>query len=207
MISYFVFDIGNVLFHYDPRYILRQLFGKVDSFYLDYFIDSDLWQQLDRGDIKISDVDLFLKEFYLVSSDQARDILRIEKEFVCFLKPIREMILWFHFLKARYPVYILSNFQNQPFDRLCGLYPFLNEAEGMIVSSKVGYNKPEPEIYHCLFSQYGLDPQEGFFIDDREENIDMAKQLYLEGHCFVNYPGFDLFMRKRFNFSIVQDVI
>ena len=45
-----VFDIGNVLFGYDPTYILHQVLPE-NKFHNEYltFINSQLWQDLDRG--------------------------------------------------------------------------------------------------------------------------------------------------------------
>ena len=51
MIKNIIFDIGNVLFGYEPTYILNQILpeNKFHSDYLTHFIQADCWQQLDRG--------------------------------------------------------------------------------------------------------------------------------------------------------------
>ena len=46
--------------------------------------------------------------------------------------------------------------------------------------------KPQKEMYEHFYERFGLDPQECFFIDDLQDNIDGAKATGMDGYCFVD---------------------
>lgn len=45
--------------------------------------------------------------------------------------------------------------------------------------------KPDPGIYLYLFQTYGLKPEECFFIDDLEDNIEAGRKLGMDGIVFT----------------------
>lgn len=47
----------------------------------------------------------------------------------------------------------------------------------IIISSDVGFSKPGQKIYKYALEKIGTRAQESIFIDDREENLDPAKQM------------------------------
>lgn len=53
--------------------------------------------------------------------------------------------------------------------------------DGWIVSCDYHIVKPNKEIYIRLFENFNISPEECFFIDDKEENINMAKTLGMKG--------------------------
>jgi len=87
-------------------------------------------------------------------------------------------------LSERYPVYILSNFQDGPFDKLVGANSFMRKARGMVVSGKVNMMKPELGIYRYLLDTYDLVAGECFFIDDLVENIEACWEVGMKGVVF-----------------------
>ncbi len=181
-----VFDIGNVLFGYDPKKIIEALVpsSPFKAFYLNELFLSDRWQRLDRGDITCHEV---VKELAALSdnADQVSQEVRLLIDyFVDHLDLIPEIQTLFETLSKQYPIYILSNFQDKPFDRLEILYPFLKLATGKIVSAKVGCKKPEPRIYDLLLSTFQLNPSETLFIDDLEDNIAAAEKKGIVGIPF-----------------------
>ena len=48
-----IFDVGNVLFSYDPSYILDRLLpdNLYHTLYLEQLFNHQIWQDLDRGDL------------------------------------------------------------------------------------------------------------------------------------------------------------
>ena len=46
--------------------------------------------------------------------------------------------------------------------------------------------KPEPAIYRRLFEKFGIRPEESFFIDDVQANIDGARACGMDGYCFAD---------------------
>ncbi|MBT3994721.1 MAG: HAD-IA family hydrolase [Chloroflexi bacterium] len=59
----------------------------------------------------------------------------------------------------------------------------------VVNASEIGAKKPEPEIYHHAVKLAGVDPEEAFFVDDREHMIATAVQLGWSGHVFENAAG------------------
>lgn len=179
-INAIVFDVGNVLFKYDPKLILRGLLpqSKHHKLYLDHLFNHDLWQTLDRGDITQDAAIAQLSEE--LGKNHKDAIETCITYFVDHLTPITQSIDCFNHYASRFPIYILSNFQDQPFSRLETLHPFLKNRKDAIVSARVGYKKPEPPIYELLIKTVGLDPEEILFIDDMEENITSAKIMGIQ---------------------------
>ncbi|AKH32994.1 hypothetical protein XF24_00668 [candidate division SR1 bacterium Aalborg_AAW-1] len=46
--------------------------------------------------------------------------------------------------------------------------------------------KTDPEYWAHLLMYYGLQPEECFYLDHSEENLDAAAELEIEGELFVN---------------------
>ncbi len=181
-----IFDVGNVLFHYDPVHILNRLIPDKThhTLYLEQLFNHHIWQDLDRGDLT---QDRALDQLATHLGDAHRENLTTcLTYFVDHLETISHSKELFISLKKKYPVYILSNFQDKPFDRLLDLHPFLNLADGMIVSAKVNRMKPEPEIYQHLLDTYKLNPNTAVFIDDRPENIEAANHFGIAGIVYQN---------------------
>ena len=47
--------------------------------------------------------------------------------------------------------------------------------------------KPNADIYEHLLREYGLEPEECVFIDDRAENVEAARALGMKGIVFAGY--------------------
>ena len=59
-------------------------------------------------------------------------------------------------------------------------YPFLQSVNGLLMSGEDNMMKPDAEIYELSITRFNLIPQETVFIDDKLENIEAAKKLYLK---------------------------
>lgn len=187
MIRNIVFDIGNVLFGYEPTYILQKLLpeNEFHNDYLTHFINAQYWQDLDRGTLEESSlVDLLSDK---IPDPNLEDNLQvITQNFVYHLHLINDSRSLFLNLKRIYPLYLLSNFQAVPFSKLREIHPFLYQADGTIISAHHHLMKPEPAIYQKLFTTYSLTPDECVFIDDLPENIAAAKNAGMHGIVFTS---------------------
>jgi FMN phosphatase YigB (HAD superfamily) len=185
MIKTIVFDIGNVLFGFDPVAILHKLLptNPYHNEYLTHFINSQLWQDLDRGTLNES---LLASTLNALIPDPSlnQNLQLILDNFIYHLYLIDGSRQLFLQLKQCYPIYLLSNFQAVPFSKLRELHPFLYQADGAIVSAHHHLMKPEPAIYTKLIQHYQLTPHETVFIDDLPENIEAAIQLGMKGIVF-----------------------
>ncbi len=168
-----VFDVGNVLFAYDPSQIIRNVVGDTPhhSAILEHLFLSPAWQAMDRGDTTIDQVVQSLAKNQSVSPDALAHFFSLEQQFHAHLSPIFDMIQLFKQLAQTKRVWVLSNFQDAPFDRLVAMYPFFHLAKGWVVSAKVNMMKPEPAIYRYLIQTAQLTPNQTVFIDDLPANI------------------------------------
>ena len=185
MIQHIVFDIGNVLFGYDPQYILNQLLPEnaYHQQYLDHFIHAQVWQDLDRGTVDESAlVDMLVNRIDDPNLDDNLHV--IIQNFIHHLHLITGSRDIFLTLKKSHPIYLLSNFQAVPFSKLREIHPFLHMADGAIISAHHQLMKPEPAIYQKLLTKYQLAPSETVFIDDLPQNIAAAKALGMHGIVF-----------------------
>jgi len=54
------------------------------------------------------------------------------------------------------------------------------------VSGKIGYRKPQPEMYRYAMKKLGVEPGNAYFIDDNIENVEAAKKLGIKGIHFTS---------------------
>ncbi len=80
--------------------------------------------------------------------------------------------------KEGHKVYALSNWDSESFALLKEKHAQLFDLfDGIMISGHVKANKPHNTIYEALLTQYALNPQDCWFIDDQKENIAAAQQL------------------------------
>ena len=70
-------------------------------------------------------------------------------------------------------------------ERKAGI-PALSFFDGFIISAEHKLLKPEKEIYEALYEKFSLKPEECFFIDDVQKNIDGARATGMDGHCYYH---------------------
>lgn len=188
MIKNIVFDIGKVLFAYEPEYIVDTLLPETPhkETHLNELFFSPLWQQRDRGDVTEFEAKKALSEAVQHHPEKRDEIHLLFDRWVHHLRVIEGSKNIFLKLKQNYPVFILSNFQAKAFDQLLALNPFLKEADGFVVSGKLNMMKPEPEIYHHLLDSFNLIASETLFIDDLPENIEGCRSVGMQGILFTS---------------------
>ena len=185
-----VFDIGNVLLHWEPAEIYKNLFNKedFDQHPLSTIVGGEIWLDMDQG--------LLNFEEGIIKAIRGNETFKEEIE-TFFRKapyhfyPIQKTVDYALKCKANgYRLFLLSNFHEYGYGILRKRYNFFDNFEGGVISWKVKLNKPDPEIYKILLSKYELDPEETFFIDDTLENIEAAENLGIRGIHFKR--GMDL---------------
>ena len=185
MIRQVVFDMGNVLVHYRPQrlvqlvgaaeedqpLLLREVFGSVE------------WVRLDRGSMESEEaIAAMCARLPRRLHPAARTL--VEGWWKLELAPVEGMEALVGEVKALgLGVYLLSNATvrlPEYFDRIPGSQYF----DGRVVSADWKLLKPQHEIYEVLFREYGLKPEECFFIDDLALNIEGAWYVGMGGAVF-----------------------
>ncbi len=187
-----VFDIGNVLVGFDSKNVLQKILpdSQFKALYLEHFVLSDLWLELDKGTLSIDQAThQFIRRISPQLNLNKNDQDSIKKElhyfcehFVDAMFVIEENKALFEHINKIYPTYILSNFQAIPFERLTQKHaPFILDAKGLVISAHIKMVKPQATIYQYLLKTFKLNPSETLFIDDICENIVAAAAQGIQG--------------------------
>lgn len=185
MIQNIVFDMGNVLIHWRPDLfveragipeadrplLLREVFGSVE------------WVRLDRGTLSWEEAAAAMEKRLPEHLHAAARELT-ERWWETCLLPVEGMADLIRELKGLgYGIYLLSNAKAdlpRYFSRIPGSECF----DGRIVSADWKLLKPQREIYETLLREYGLKPEECFFIDDLALNVEGAWCVGMGGAVF-----------------------
>lgn len=187
MIRNVVFDMGMVLIDFAPMKVSRRFTDNEQdaAAVVDALFDSNEWVLVDRG---------ALTEDELLKAAQERLETDRQKEAAaqCLLHwheyaltPKRGIEQVVKMVKDRgRGLYLLSN-TSLRIHAFKHIIPGIALFDGTIFSAEEKCGKPDREIYEKLFNRYSLKPEECFFIDDVQANIDGAKSCGMEGYCFV----------------------
>jgi len=190
MIKNIIFDMGQVLLKFDPDFFIARagISDKEDIELLKRSIYKSVeWSRMDRGS-------LIEKEAMRIFCHRLPERLHDVAFDLCCdwhnpIIPIQGAIEVLEKLKkAGYKLYLLSNaslMQKDYWKRFKAHDLF----DGRVVSSEVGFVKPQPEIYQYLLKQYDLIPDECVFIDDSQANCEGA--YYCGIHPIVFHGDYD----------------
>lgn len=189
-ISAVIFDVGDVLYHWNPRILYERLIPDdraLDAFLRDV-VSRDWHFQHDAGR-PFADTSAQL----IARHPEHADLVRLWGErFIDSVGPaVDGMPQLVADLVARgVPLYGLTNFSAEfwpPFRaREAALFaPFRD----IVVSGVERLTKPDPAIYRLALSRFGLRADQAFFVDDRPENVAAARAEGISSHLFTGAQG------------------
>ncbi|HJT40374.1 MAG TPA: HAD family phosphatase [Sphingobium sp.] len=180
-----IFDVGEVLYHWEPRLLYERLIEDdraLDAFLRD--VVTTQWHvQHDVG-----------RPFAETSAElialhpEHAPLIRVWGE--RFADSVTPAVTGMPQIVAELdqrgvPLFALTNFSAefwQPFHaREAALFACFRD---ILVSGVEKLVKPDPAIYRLALRRFGLQPAQTLFIDDRAENIAAAQALGLCGHLF-----------------------
>ena len=189
MIKNIIFDVGYVLVDFRWRELMKDLDipKDVQEIFADKVFGSPWWNELDRGVIDEDEVVNKLREENSPHYNEF-DLIWANRDKI--VKPYDYAVGMIETLRARgFKVYLLSNNPESLFElhTKCGHFPFVDKVDGKVVSGVVKMVKPDSEIYEYLLKTYDLKAEECVFLDDREENVEAAKKVGINGILFEGY--------------------
>lgn len=138
-----------------------------------------LWDQLDKGTVMEKEA---LQEFIKADPAQEALIREIAGRTKETLFPLSYADDWVKSLKAQgYPVYILSNYAGELYEKTKHLMTFLQYVDDALFSYQCKMIKPDREIYAYACEKFNILPQETVFIDDPHQNIASCKGVWAAG--------------------------
>jgi 2-haloacid dehalogenase len=181
-----VFDVGNVLYGWDPdSFLVRQIAD--DEARLRFIEDTDLygWHETLDGGRPFDEAAAELSEKFpayaaLISAWGERFGETISD-------PVPGMHEIVEELDARgVPLFAITNFSAdfwKPF--YAKERAFFGRFRDIVVSGEEKLLKPDPAIYYRALDRFRLKPAEALFIDDREINVEGALAVGMQAHLFI----------------------
>lgn len=183
--SIVVFDVGNVLVEWDPRFLYRKIFA--DEAAMEWFLGhvcTPAWNiEQDRGRLFADAV----AELVTQHPRHADAIRAFDERWIETVSgPIPQSVEILESLRRQaVPDYAITNFSHEKFAIAKTHFPFLNGFRGTIVSGEEKLLKPDPAIYRLLLDRYGLAAGDCVFIDDSAANVEGARQVGMHALHFT----------------------
>lgn len=185
MIQNIVFDMGNVLLHFDPDVICEKTGAPPEAcaIFRREIFHSVEWARMDRGRMTQAEAwERIRPRLPAHLHEPARKALHGWWDWD--FRPVEGMAPLMEELKAAgYGLYLLSNATYHLHDYARRI-PACDLLGGMVISADWHVLKPQHEIYEVLYREYNLTPETCFFIDDNFLNIEGALEGGMIGMVF-----------------------
>ena len=185
-ISSVIFDLGNVMFDYDPARFMFDLGIPQEKIprMLEIISNRPEWDEYDQGTLLAEDI----------AALAIRDEPSLRKEINHYMKHWSEPFTaltynvetFYQIKEAGIKTYILSNWMQDSYEYVWDHFIFLHDFDGEIISYEYKINKPDPAIYELLLKKYPeIDPAHTLYIDDIARNCETGKKF---GFITLNLP-------------------
>lgn len=186
MIKNIIFDFGGVLLDWNPRYLYKSYFNNDEE--MEHFL-ADIcngeWNIRQDAGRPFAEA---VKELQAKFPEYAEAIQMYDDDWEKMLKcELPESIDLLKELKFMgYGIYGLTNWSAEKIGYAFANYSFFSLFDGIVVSGVEKVVKPDRKIYEILLERYSLKPGECVFVDDNQDNVDMAKVLGINAIRFDN---------------------
>lgn len=184
MIKNIIFDLGNVIISWNPKYIVSHYTSDEDvqDELMTNLFGSPHWLSFDEGSLTREQVISNVRE--TLPEEHHPTVHDMVHHWHKHAPPIPGMEELVRELKEQgYQIYLLSN-TNIHFDEYKDTIPALQYFDGYYISAKAKLMKPQREIYHDFLKTFSLTASESIFIDDIADNIASAIDVGLDGYIF-----------------------
>ena len=180
-----VFDLGGVLISWDPAAIVAAAFEdeSIRQVILKEVFAHEDWRAFDTGALSEEEAIQIFSRRTDVSPAGIRHLLAT---YLQSLHPIPQTVALLKDLsRDGVALFCLSNVNRNAFNHIRKRCDFMNLFQGIVISGQIGIAKPDPRIFHHLLKEFSLSPEETVLVDDRIENVQMARDLGITGIHFV----------------------
>jgi len=181
-----VFDLGGVVFRWQPDVIVRNVFAdsKRQELARERIIGHEDWVELDRGSIS---QDIAIERAAARTGLSRQDVEKLFHAVPRHLTPVKETIELIRSVKdANNRLYVLSNIHLASITYLEKQHRIWDLFDGVVASCRVKKVKPELDIYEHLLHTYRLGAADTVFIDDLNENLETASSIGIQTIRFLN---------------------
>ena len=182
-----IFDFGNVLLEWNPRYVYQRYFPN-DADGMERFLQEVNfmeWNALqDQGRSFKEGVAVLSREFphysHLIQAYHDHWVDSLGDSIAGTVEIMKELN------QAGYPLYGLSNWSAETFPRAREKHEFFDLLDDFVISGEVGHVKPHPEIFQIMLDRISRPAHECLFIDDALANIQQAQKM---GFAIVHFES------------------
>ena len=173
-----IFDVGEVLLHWDPRHLYRKLFNGDDQAMERFLAEIDFfgWNlEQDRGRPFAEGIEILCQQFPHYCHMIRAYGERYEETILGPIQPTIEILRELN--EAGYPLYALSNWSAETYPKIRPRYAFFDWFDDILLSGEVKLAKPDERIYTLFLERIGRKAEECVFIDDSQANVAVARRL------------------------------
>ncbi|MFK5979138.1 MAG: HAD family phosphatase [Rhizobiaceae bacterium] len=185
-IDHIVFDIGQVLIHWDPEIPYKKLIPNDEerSWFLENVCTAQWNMEQDRGRSWTDAEDI------LIAKHQEHETnIRAYREYWPDMIPHNipgTFQIMQSLVEAGHDVTMLTNFHQDTFVIAKDTYPLLDLPRGVTVSGEVKLIKPDQAIYELHAREFELQPENILFFDDSTNNVEAARQAGWQAELFTS---------------------
>lgn len=191
-----IFDLGNVLIHFDARRsaerFAREAQVPVEKVWR-HFFTSRVEKAYTRGEITTRE---FFQHAKLAfhSSINFADFSKLWNDIFWENRGIRPILKK---LSRRYSLYLISNTNALHFNHVRRRFPqIFRHFRRAFPSHFMGHRKPDPKIFWKVLRAIRLQPEEAVFIDDTANFVEAAKKVGMKGIRFRSNAQLKRELRK-----------
>jgi HAD superfamily hydrolase (TIGR01509 family) len=169
-----IFDFFNVI-HADPLLKWMNMHGLTRAGKV-----AEASRQLDLGNIDV-------KEFiHRLSEVTGQTPAEVDAELKTAVWLDTDLVAYIDRLRKSYAIALVSNAGSDYIRGLLQNHDLERLFHHVVVSSEVGYAKPDPEIFYHILTLLDVQASEAIFVDDNPHNTDVAEGL---GICSIVYQN------------------
>lgn len=193
-----VFDVGNVLLHWDAKRVYRDVFetdAQIDKFFCE--IDFNAWNMAQDAGRSWADGVAVASAKHPKHADL---IARFDRDWHKSVPgPINGTVDILAALKdAGVPLYAITNFSAEKWDECQTRFPFLADSfQGIVVSAHEKLVKPDPAIFELFLDRHDQGAEDCIFIDDSPANVASAIALGFDGILFEKPAALNVRLQER----------
>lgn len=183
-----LFDIGNVLIHWQPdRFFAHAIGAERQGAFFKAVPILEMNERVDLGENFDDAIDAMIENY----PDWKDELSMWRDRWIEMISPVidHSVRLLRALRRADHPVFALSNFGVETLKIAEREYPFLEEFDRRYISGALKLSKPDPAIYAHIEADCGLPPESLLFTDDKAENIEAARVRGWQTHLFDGPEG------------------
>lgn len=180
-----VFDLGNVLIHWDPHPAVAAGVGDTEAtrFLAADDFDFAAWNHEQDAGRRFEDSERAAVERVPHWREHVLAYrAHFERSLVGDIPGSVEVLRGLHAAGVR--LFALTNWSDELFPVALARFDFLALFEDIVVSGAESLAKPDPRIFDVLAKRTGLPLESCVFIDDKAENVTAAEQVGMDAILF-----------------------